>query len=199
MKITKITGQIKNPDRANIFIDGTYSFSLTLSQVIDNKVKVGLELDEAELNVLKKISDYGKLKMRTIEWLYIRPRSSQELRMYLKKKNVDTEDSTKLINEISKLGYQDDFRFTTWWIEQRKAKNKSNRFISNELRSKGIDSGTISDALNDSGETDEARMINLINKKNLLQKYPEKQKLVTYLMRQGFSYDVIKQHILTNW
>ncbi|MBP7821172.1 RecX family transcriptional regulator [Candidatus Saccharibacteria bacterium] len=195
MKITKITGQIKNPDRANIFIDGTYSFSLTLSQVIDNKVKVGLELDEAELNVLKKISDYGKLKMRTIEWLYIRPRSSQELRMYLKKKNVDTEDSTKLINEISKLGYQDDFRFTTWWIEQRKAKNKSNRFISNELRSKGIDSGTISDALNDSGETDEARMINLINKKNLLQKYPEKQKLVTYLMRQGFSYDVIKQHI----
>ncbi len=195
MKITKITGQIKNPDRANIFIDGTYSFSLTLSQVIDNKVKVGLELDEAELNVLKKISDYGKLKMRTIEWLYIRPRSSQELRMYLKKKNVDTEDSTKLINEISKLGYQDDFRFTTWWVEQRKAKNKSNRFISNELRSKGIDSGTISDALNDSGETDEARMINLINKKNLLQKYPEKQKLVTYLMRQGFSYDVIKQHI----
>jgi regulatory protein len=195
MKITKITGQIKNPDRANIFIDGTYSFSLTLSQVIDNKVKVGLELDEAELNVLKKISDYGKLKMRTIEWLYIRPRSSQELRMYLKKKNVDTEDSTKLINEISKLGYQDDIRFTAWWVEQRKTKNKSNRFISNELRSKGIDSGTISDALNDSGETDEARMINLINKKNLLQKYPEKQKLVTYLMRQGFSYDVIKQHI----
>lgn len=195
MKITKITGQIKNPDRANIFIDGTYSFSLTLSQVIDNKVKVGLELDEAELNVLKKISDYGKLKMRTIEWLYIRPRSSQELRMYLKKKNIDTEDSTKLINEISKLGYQDDFRFTTWWVEQRKAKNKSNRFISNELRSKGIDSGTIADALNDSGETDEARMINLINKKKLLQKYPEKQKLATYLMRQGFSYDVIKQHI----
>lgn len=193
MTITKITAQVKNSDRANIFIDGSYSFSLTLGQVIDNKVKVGMEINDAELNVLKKISDFGKLKMRTVEWLYIRPRSSQELKMYLKKKNIDPEVSGNLIIEVQRLNYQDDIRFTKWWVEQRKAKHKSDRFIYNELRAKGIHSSIIEEALHESSETDEARIKSLINKKRLIQKYPDKQKLITYLMRQGFSYELIKQ------
>ena len=195
MNITKITAQVKNSDRANVFIDGNYSFSLTLSQIIDNKVKVGQEIDEVGLNALKKISDFGKLKMRTIEWLYIRPRSSQELKLYLKKKSIDTEVTNQLINEVIRLGYQDDVRFAKWWVEQRKAKNKSNRFISNELRSKGVHSSIIEDALNDNCETDETRIKNLIDKKRLFQKYPDKQKLTTCLMPQGFSYDLIKQSL----
>ena len=49
---------------------------------------------------LKKKSADGKLRMRVIEWLCIRPRSIKELQEYLRKKNTESEYSQNLINEM---------------------------------------------------------------------------------------------------
>ena len=46
MTITKISAQVKNPDRVSIYIDGVYSLSLNLDQLLVEKLKFGLELDE---------------------------------------------------------------------------------------------------------------------------------------------------------
>jgi regulatory protein len=78
MTITKITEQVKNPNRVSIFVDGKYSFSLSLDQLLDLRLKVSYELDEARLKELVKLSQVGKLKMRTLEWLMIRPHSAKE-------------------------------------------------------------------------------------------------------------------------
>jgi len=47
MKITAIKQQVKNPERVSVFIDGKYEFSLTLDEVLKEKIKIGLELDKA--------------------------------------------------------------------------------------------------------------------------------------------------------
>ena len=39
--ITALTAQVRNADRVNVFIDGTYDFSLDVAQVVDCGVKVG--------------------------------------------------------------------------------------------------------------------------------------------------------------
>ena len=41
MEVTKLSSQIKNPDRINIFLNNKYEFSLDISQVIDLAVKPG--------------------------------------------------------------------------------------------------------------------------------------------------------------
>ena len=46
MKITTIKQQVKNPERASIFVDGKYSFSLSLNELVAEKLKIGQEIDD---------------------------------------------------------------------------------------------------------------------------------------------------------
>lgn len=191
MLITKISQQVKNPDRANIFVDGKYSFSLNLNQVLETKIKVNLELNDADLKKLKKLSDDGKLKMRALEWLTLRPHSKKELTDYLKRKKLDKEQIEIFVKDFQKMGYQNDENFTKWWVDQRLNKQKSFRFIRQELISKGIPREQTDEIL---GEFSEKELLKkLIIKKRKLTKYQDDKKLNEYLLRQGFNYSLVKE------
>lgn len=192
MVITKISEQQKNADRVNIFLDGKYVFSLTINQLIEVKLKVGQEIDEASLKELQKISAAGKLKAQTLEWLLIRPRSRAELVTYLKKKKLDETESAELIRFFQSKGYQNDLNFARWWIEQRLNRLKSLKAIRYELRAKGIEQAIINEIFNAQPIDDNNQLKKLIDKKHLITKYPDKNKLAQYLLRQGFPYESIK-------
>jgi regulatory protein len=125
MVVTNLKEQVKNPDRVSVFVDGKYSFSLTLSEVLTEKIKVGLELNGAKINDLKKISEEGKLKMRVLAWITMRPHSERELRDYLFRKKVDKDMAQSLIEWVQTKGFQDDESFARWFAEGRLRKNKS--------------------------------------------------------------------------
>jgi regulatory protein len=192
LKITKITEQVKNPNRVSVFVDGKYSFSLSLDQLLDLRIKVGDELDEARLKELIKLSQVGKLKMRTLEWLMIRPHSAKELRDYLKRKKLADEEITSLVEYFKARSYQNDEAFAKWWLEQRRAKNKSTAFIKFELRTKGVESEIIQLVIGEDAVSDQQILKQLIDKKRCQAKYQDEKKLIEYLMRQGYNYSLIK-------
>jgi len=191
MLITKLSEQIKRPERVNIFLDGKYSFSLTISQLLDEKLKVGQEISEADEKRLKKLSDDGKLKMRTLEWLMLRPRSAKELHDYLKRKGQEPDQILGWQTEFQAHNYQNDESFARWWVEQRRNKQRSAAYIKQELRSKGVDSETISAVLAEESTSDNEALKMLIEKKRRNAKYQDNQKLTEYLMRQGYRYSDI--------
>ncbi len=86
MKITELKQGVKNPNRVNVFVDGKYEFSLDVTQVVDFKIKVGMEISPEQLLEFKKASEFGKLYQRALEWVLTRPRSERETRDYLNKK-----------------------------------------------------------------------------------------------------------------
>jgi SOS response regulatory protein OraA/RecX len=59
-----------------------------------------------------------------------------------------------------------------------------------ELRSKGVNQSIIDEQLQSSDRTDSEEIQKIIAKKRA--RYPDDQKLIAYLARQGFSYDDIK-------
>lgn len=75
MKITAIKAQVKNPERVSIYVDEKYAFSLNHAQLLDLKIRIGLELDDAHLAELKKASELGKAYERALIFSMIRPRS----------------------------------------------------------------------------------------------------------------------------
>ena len=85
-KITDLKQGVKNQNRVNVFVDGKYSFSLDIAQVVDLGVKVGKLVTPEELEELKKASEFGKLYQRALEWVLVRPRSERETNDYLYKK-----------------------------------------------------------------------------------------------------------------
>src|SRR5437879_3122193 len=101
MKITAIKQQVKNLERASIFVDGKYSFSLSLNELVEEKLKHNEEIDGARLKQLKKLSEDGKLRMRAMEWVMNRPHSTREFKDYMYRKKADPQMSQQLIDEFT--------------------------------------------------------------------------------------------------
>lgn len=192
MRITSIKQQVKNPERASIFLDGKYAFSLSLNELVAEKLKIGQELDEAEQKRLKKLSDDGKLRARALEWVMSRPRSIREFKDYMYRKKADPDLTDKLITEFTHRSYINEERFAEWLSDVRARRGKSNRAIQAELASKGIDRDVAQEVLAGSDELE--RLKELVAKKGKLPRYKaDPQKFMRYLAGQGFSYDDIKQ------
>lgn len=195
MIVTAIKAQIKNPDRVSIFVDGIYSFSLTLDQLLEQKLKKNDDISDQRISELKKLSEEGKLKARTLEWVLGRPHSTKEFRDYLYKKKADKELIEAWIEEFTEKKYLNDEQFARWFVENRQRKNKSTRAVSAELRTKGVSPQTIQSIVielyGDNQEQDSLKL--LVNKLRKKPRYHNEQKLKMYLVSKGFSYNDIKQ------
>lgn len=204
MKITALKQQIKNPDRVSIYLDGKYSFSLTLNQVVAEKIKIGLELDEETLSALKQKSTDEKLRLKAMNWTLQRPHSIRELRDYLRRviyaqshktQNRPTEDSKnaseQIIEEFSARGWVNDEVFAKWWVERSSRASRSTSHLKSELMQKGVDREIISDALME--REDEGLLSQLVEKLRLKTKYQDDQKLMRHLVSKGFSYSSVRE------
>ena len=196
MKISAIKAQVKNENRVSIFLDGKYSFSLTLEQLLEHKLKKNDEFDEPQLKELKKLSDEGKLKSRTLEWLMNRPHSKREFRDYLYRKKADKELIIAWENEFLDKGYLSDEQFARWFSENRLRKKKISRAIVAELASKGIPrnlADSVISELTDDETNDKESLKTLIEKLKNRSRYQDEQKLKSYLVSKGFNYLDIKE------
>ena len=196
--ITDLRQGIKNPNRVNVFVDEKYTFSLDVAQIVDFGVKVGQELSEDELEEFKKVSEFGKLYQRALEWTLMRPRSEKEVRDYLNKKiyekKLNKDYIEDIIGRLKDKKYVDDVKFAEWYVENRFIKKGiSRKRLSMELMKKGIARGVIEDVLN--GRDDETELRKMIAKKQT--RYTD-EKLMAYLVRQGFSYDLVKKVLAEN-
>ena len=188
--ITDIRQGVKNPNRANIFINDKYAFSLDISQVVDFKLKVGLKISEEELVEYKKASEFGKLYQRALEWVLVRPRSEKELYDYLYKKiyekKLDKNYINTIIDRLKNKKYVDDAKFARYYVENRFVKKGiSRKRLKMELMKKGISKEIIDEVVD--ARDDEEEILKIIAKKRT--KY-NNDKLIQYLCRQGFSYQL---------
>ena len=209
MKITNLSTQQRDPNRINVFVDGKYRFSLDVSQVVSLGVKVGREYDEQELAELEQESQFGKLYGRALEYCLMRPHSAREVRDYLWRKTRATRHRSKKTGELKERpgvsqalvdrvyerlvekAYIDDEKFTRYWVENRnQTKGMSRRKLEAELCAKGVASDIIERNLHDSSRNDVDELQKIITKKR--RRYPDEQKFMQYLARQGFSFDDIK-------
>lgn len=202
-------------DRINIFIDDKFFCSLDISQVVDLKVKVGRELDDAELAELKRASDFSKFYSLALEYVFLRPHSRKEINDYLIRKTKSSKIRVKnrktgeyqtktkqgydgslvplVLARLDERGYLNDERFAKLWVESRSvSKGISEKKLRNELMQKGITSTIIDSVLRESHRDERAELQKVIAKKR--NRYPDKQKFIQYLLRQGFNYsDVLDE------
>jgi regulatory protein len=199
MKLTAIKQQIKNPERVSIFVDGKYEFSLSLDELIKYKLKNGDKFTPGDVKKFKKISADGKLRGRALEWLMNRPHSEREFRNYLYRKKAEPEQTDGLINEFTEKGYLDNTKFAVWFTELQARRGKSDRAIKSELFGKGIGREVVDEVLETGAGEEAERLKAVIEKKIKLSRYKnDRQKLMQYLVAQGFSWQLVKENLSAN-
>lgn len=204
MKITAIKVQTRDKNRVNVSVDGKYRFSLDVFQLSDLGIKVGKDYTDNELTVLEGECQFGKVYARALEYCLVRPHSAKEVRDYLYRKTrptraktgemregVSPEVTDRVFDRLVEKKYVNDQNFTRYWVENRLlTKGASKRKLTAELRAKGIEQSIVQQLLSESQRTDEDELQKVIAKKR--PRYPDDQKLMAYLARQGFAYDDIK-------
>lgn len=154
---------------------------------------------------------YQTLLNTSFRFLSFRPRSMKEIDDFLHKKTklmyVDSRVLKRVTDRLTELGYIDDAKFASWWIQARqKTKPKGMRLIRLELKKKGIAQDIIEEILhNDSSDehidhvSEEDLALAAIQKKKeiwkRLPKLEQKKKIYDFLGRRGFSFEVIRRII----
>lgn len=191
MKITAIKQQVKRRDRYSIFVDGSYAFSLSESGLLEQKLAVGQELDKVRLKELKATSGADKAYGNALRYVAMRPRSEWEMTTYLQRKEVDEPVTEQIMRRLKNSGLLDDLAFARAWVANRRLlRNTSTRRLRLELKQKHVPEHVIDQALQEDATDERENLRQVIAKKR--SRYPDQNKLMQYLARQGFSYDDIK-------
>lgn len=194
MKINRIIEQTVQKGRYSVFVDGTYAFSLGETALLESGLVPGQELTEAELKHWKLQSAEDLTFNSVLRYAALRLHSYWEMEMYLKRKQVSPALAESILNKLSKLRLVDDVAFARAWVENRRLLRPTSKLkLQQELRAKHVSDEIINQTLV-AGELDETETVRaLIAKKRQLTKFKHDDlKLMQYLARQGFNYEVIK-------
>lgn len=131
------------------------------------------------------------------------PRTRAELATGMAKRGVPTAAAETVLDRFAEVGLIDDVAFATAWVDSRhRGRGLARRALANELRVRGIDADTASEALLSVTTDDEAVAAQALVRRRLrsmagLSREVQTRRLVAMLGRKGFggslAYTVVRQ------
>ncbi|HET8840307.1 MAG TPA: RecX family transcriptional regulator [Ktedonobacteraceae bacterium] len=205
MRITSLEQQAKNPDRVNLYLDGKFALGISAELMLKLGLHLDQELSPADMQQIESEETRQQAVERAINYLSFRPRSQEEVRRYLRKKETPPEIIDAVLARLNQLDYLDDKAFASFWVENREQFNpRGSRALRNELRLKGVDREIVEETVSD--EQDAELALRAARKKaQLLARSPGvdyakfRSRLGGFLQRRGFSYEVVSRTVRTLW
>jgi regulatory protein len=205
MRITALQTQVTDKDRVNISVDGQFLMGVATIIVLKMGLRIGQELTPAQLEELRQEEALQKAVDRAMNYLSFRPRSREEVRRYLRKKETPAELIDSVLERLDSLDLVNDHMFVSFWVESREHSNpKGAQAIKNELRMKGVKRDVVDEIVND--EQDEELALRAARKKaQSLLNQPDidfntfRTRLGPFLQRRGFSYQVSIHAVRALW
>ena len=196
---------MNNPDRINLFVDGRFLMGVNAIVVLHMGLRLEQELSPEQLEQLHSEEIEQRAVDRALNYLSYRPRSREEVRRYLRRKETPPEIIETALARLDRLDFVNDRAFAGFWIESREHFSpRGARALKNELRMKGVERDVVDELVND--EQDEERALRAGRKKALsLVNTPNidyatfRNRLGSFLQRRGFGYQVVTKTVRELW
>jgi regulatory protein len=183
-----------------VYLDGRFAFGLPA--IVAARLARGQFLSDAEVAALQEEGAVEQAYNRTLHFLSYRPRSRAEIETYLERRGVNAPQIEKIAGRLERAGLLDDEAFAQYWVENRERfRPRGLRALRYELRNKGIRDDTIARALA-SVDVSESAYRSAGKKARQLAGVDRQtfhRKLVEYLARRGFSYEVARETAERLW
>ncbi|HXZ04488.1 MAG TPA: RecX family transcriptional regulator [Ktedonobacteraceae bacterium] len=196
---------MNNPDRINLYVDGRFLMGVNTVIVLQMGLRLEQELSPEQLQLLQSEEVEQQAVDRALNYLSYRPRSREEVRRYLRRKETPPEIIDVALARLDRLDFVNDRTFAGFWIESREHFSpRGARALKNELRMKGVERDVVDELVND--EQDEERAFRAGRKKAMsLLNIPNidyatfRNRLGSYLQRRGFGYQVVTRTVRELW
>ena len=194
MTVSKIEPLSKS--RYKVFIEGQFAFTLYKGELSRYHIAEDNRIDEEVYDILRKLV-IKRAKLRAMHLLSDMGRTESQLRTKLKQGGYAEDAVEAAIRYVKSFGYIDDMEYARSFIDSRKER-KSKKELYAALLQKGLSSEIVEQVFEeaDYGEKDSRQAIEaLMRKRNYNPETAdakEKQKMMGYLMRKGFSYQDVR-------
>ncbi len=194
----------KRKGRLNIFVDGQFVIGVGEAVAADLSLRVGREITPEKLREVASAEEVQKALDSALGLLEVRARAKREIETRLAQKGIEEGIIAEVIAKLVRLELINDAQFAAQWVEAktRVSGNRpvGRRRLSSELYAKGVAKEQIADAVDVITNADELALARAAASKKVrtvpsdretLQK--ERQKLMGFLQRRGFGWEVVKQ------
>jgi regulatory protein len=197
MKITALQPQKRNKRRVSVFLDGTFLFGLSSETVGALGLRVGREVDRAELDRIAHEEQLHAARQYAFLLLSYKARTTSELTQRLTRKGFSPDIVSHTLQRLAELKMVDDAGFAKRFAEDRIAIGHKGKWrVRGELIKRGIDRKQIDAAMEQApDETAAAREVaeKYLSRNKRLEPAVLKRRLYALLARRGFSPDTIRQ------
>lgn len=205
MKITAIELQVTDAERVNVFVDGRFLLGVKAEVVTQLGLEVEQELSPEQFEQLRYEESLQRAVERAYNFLSYRPRSREEVRRYLRRKETPPNVIDAALAKLDRLDLVNDEAFASFWMENREQFSpRGARAIKNELRMKGVERTVVDEVI--TGDKDEELALKAGRKKALSLVHAStmdfatfRNRLGSFLQRRGFSYDITKRTVSALW
>ena len=205
MRITALEPQARNPERYNLYVDGHFLLGVNASIVLQMGLEVHQELLPEQVEQLRNAEAEQQAVDRALNYLSFRPRSREEVRRYLRRKETPPEIIEAALERLDHLDFVNDRAFASFWIENREQFNpRGAHALKNELRMKGVEREVVDELVSDEQDEELAlragrrKALTLINMPGM--DYTTfRNRLGSFLQRRGFGYEVSKRTVSSLW
>lgn len=146
--ITQITAQKKNPDRANLYLDGEFFGGVSKIVVLNNRLTVGKEIDAEELRKIVFESDKDGAFGYALNYISRYTPTAKQLRDKLYEKGYGKAVVSHVLQKTADYGYIDDEAYARAYTELSRNVKGVVRMRS-DLIGKGIDAQIVDRVLRD--------------------------------------------------
>ncbi len=190
-KITEISVQKNNKERANLYIDGEFRTGISIETVYNMRLKVGDEIDEITLVKAVEEDDNQRAFIKAIDYISKAIKTKKQVKDYLLKKGFSLEVAYNAIDKLKDYGYIDDKEYAKSYLNST-SKTQGKRLVSYKLMQKGVKKEDIEDAYSERDEDLDRENAKLLAEKRLKNKEITTENLMKtykYLIGRGFSYE----------
>ena len=200
-KITALRGG-RSQTRINLFLDGSFAFSLPAETALTEKLQVGQELSDRQIESLTRSDGFHRCLDTAARYLGYRPRSEVELRERLHRRGFDSDTVEAVLKRLKEQALVDDAAFARFWSDNRQSFRPRSRWLSRvELRQKGVPEDIIDQVVAAIDDRDSAyrAAMNKVRSVPRIDYQGFRRRLGEYLRRRGFGYGVINHTVRRIW
>ena len=208
MIITKIKRLRGRRQRYSVQLDGVPTLELSDLTIGKCGLRTGAELDEQTIGKIKSIEAETQAKNIAINYLSYRQRSSKEIIDHLTKKGFERECAEDVTQQLQSARMVNDLEFAHIFVRDRlKRKPTGQALLRAQLLAKGITSSMADMVLAEliSPQNQQASALQAAKhkiqltqySKRIIDKEKRKKRLLDFLLRRGFSYEIAMNAIRT--
>jgi regulatory protein len=198
--VTALRVQKGNAQRVNVYLDGQYVLAVPILTAAN--LRRGQLLSDEDIARLRAVDEEERAYDRAVRFLASRPRSIVETERYLRRRELDDLVVGRVIQRLEAAGYLDDRLFAQFWVQDRERfRPRGQAALRYELRLKGLPDPIIEEALQALDAEDSAYRAAVTYAPRLarLDRPAFRQKLGSYLLRRGFSHEVVWPVVDRTW